>query len=114
VGILTSQYLDTPEGLEWRVSVGIHRITAELPHSTKLELKKHHRSQMDSDRASMLELLREIPTSRKVLQPSAPLSLLYKEWTWEHYRKLNLTFFALSSRGSTGVFIGGVRRSFGR
>jgi hypothetical protein len=37
-----------------------------------------------------------------------------QEWTWEHYRGLNLTFFTLSTRGSTGVFIGGVRRCSGQ
>jgi hypothetical protein len=45
---------------------------------------------------------------------TSPISLLYKEWTWEHYRKLNLTFFTLSVRRSTGVFIGGLSRCFGR
>jgi hypothetical protein len=38
VGILTNQDPDTPEGLESRLSIGIHRILAELPHSTELEL----------------------------------------------------------------------------
>jgi hypothetical protein len=37
MGILTSQDPDTPEGLESRLSV---EIPAELPHSTKLELRK--------------------------------------------------------------------------
>jgi hypothetical protein len=36
-GILTSQNLDTPEGLESQLSVEIHRISAELPHSIELE-----------------------------------------------------------------------------
>jgi hypothetical protein len=44
---------------------------------------------------------------------TSPLSLLYKEWTWEHYRKLNLTFFRPSAGRSTGVFIGGLSRCFG-
>jgi hypothetical protein len=39
MNILTSQNPDTPEGLESRFSIGIHRIPAELPHLTKLELK---------------------------------------------------------------------------
>jgi hypothetical protein len=72
VGIPTSQNLDTPEGLESRLSVGIHRIPAELPHSIKPKLKKLCRTQMDSDRASTLELLRGLPTSREVLRPSEP------------------------------------------
>jgi hypothetical protein len=38
VGILTRQNPDTPEGLESRLSVRIHRILVELPHSTELEL----------------------------------------------------------------------------
>jgi hypothetical protein len=38
VGILTSQNPNTPEGLESRLPVGIHRIPTELPHSNKLEL----------------------------------------------------------------------------
>jgi hypothetical protein len=37
MGILTSQNPDTPEGLEQRLSVRIHRIPVELPHSSKLE-----------------------------------------------------------------------------
>jgi hypothetical protein len=41
--IPTSQNLDTPEGLESRLSIRIHRILAELPHSTKLELEKLYR-----------------------------------------------------------------------
>jgi hypothetical protein len=39
VGISTSQYPDKLEGLESRLSGGIHRISAELPHSTELDLK---------------------------------------------------------------------------
>jgi hypothetical protein len=42
-----------------------------------------------------------------------PLSLLYKEWTWEHYRKLNLTFSTLSTERSMGVFIRGLSLCFG-
>jgi hypothetical protein len=37
MGIPTSWNLDTPEGLKQRLSVGIHRILVELPHSSKLE-----------------------------------------------------------------------------
>jgi hypothetical protein len=37
VGIPISQNLDTPKGLEQRLYVKIHRILAELPHSSKLE-----------------------------------------------------------------------------
>jgi hypothetical protein len=37
VGILTSQNLDTPKGLEQRLSIRIHRILVELPHLSKLE-----------------------------------------------------------------------------
>jgi hypothetical protein len=40
MGIPTRQNPDTPEGLEGRLCVGIHRITAELQHSTELELGK--------------------------------------------------------------------------
>jgi hypothetical protein len=71
---------DTPEGLDSRLSVRIHRIPAELPHSTELELGKLCRTRTDSGRASALKLLRGLPTSRELLQPSEPLlSLLYKE-----------------------------------
>jgi hypothetical protein len=72
VSIPTSQNPDTPEGLESRFSIGIRRILTELPHSTELEIKKLHRTQMDSGRASALELLRELPTSQEVLRPSEP------------------------------------------
>jgi hypothetical protein len=57
MGIPTSRDPDTPEGLESQLSVRIHRILAELPHSTELELRKLHRIQTDSGRASALELL---------------------------------------------------------
>jgi hypothetical protein len=57
MGIPISQNPDTPKELESGFSVGIHRILVELPHSTELELGKHHRIQMDSGRASALELL---------------------------------------------------------
>jgi hypothetical protein len=40
MGIPTSQNPNTPEGLESRLSVTIHRILVELPHSTEPELKK--------------------------------------------------------------------------
>jgi hypothetical protein len=43
MGILTSENLDTPKGIMSRLSVGIHRIPAELPHSTELELRKLRR-----------------------------------------------------------------------
>jgi hypothetical protein len=110
VGIMTSRDTDTPEGLESWLSVRIRRIPTELPRTTELELGKLRQIQMDSDRASALELLWGFLTSREVLWPSEPcLSLLYKEWTWEHYRKPNLTFFKLSAGRSTGVFIGGLK-----
>jgi hypothetical protein len=81
MGIPTSQNPDAPEGLKSRLSVRIHRILAEILHSTELEHGKLCRSRTDSDRASTLELLRGLLTSRKVLRPSEPhlsLSLLYK------------------------------------
>jgi hypothetical protein len=117
VGILTSRNPDTPEGLESRLFVRIHRIPTELPHSTEPELRKHHLTWMDSGRASTLELLRWLSTSREVLRPLEPclsLSLsTLQEWTWEHYRWLNLTLFTLSAEGSTMVFIG-VRQCWGQ
>jgi hypothetical protein len=67
---MTSQNPDTPDGLESWLPVEIHRIPAELPHSTELELGKLHRTQMDSGTASALEVLRGLPTSREVLRPS--------------------------------------------
>jgi hypothetical protein len=42
MGIPTSRDPKTPEGLESQLSVGIHRIPAELLHSTELELGKLH------------------------------------------------------------------------
>jgi hypothetical protein len=67
VGIPTSWNPDTPEGLESWFYVGIHRISAELPHSTELELRKLCRTRTDSARASTLELLQGLQTSREVL-----------------------------------------------
>jgi hypothetical protein len=57
-GIPTSQNLDTLEGHDIRLSVRIHKILVELPHSTELELRKLHQTRTDSGRASVLELLR--------------------------------------------------------
>jgi hypothetical protein len=56
-GIPTTQNPDTPEGLESQLSVRIHRILAELLHSTELEVRKPHETRMDSGRASSLKLL---------------------------------------------------------
>jgi hypothetical protein len=49
-------------------------------------------------------------TSQEVLRPSEPhLSLsTLQEWTWEHYRGLNLTFFTISAERSRREFIGGL------
>jgi hypothetical protein len=65
---LTSQNPDTPEELESRLSVRIHRIPVELLHLTKLELRKLYRTQTDFGRAFMLELL---------LWPSEPRLCIY-------------------------------------
>jgi hypothetical protein len=62
VGIPTSWDPDTLEGLESRLSVRIHRIPAELPHSTELELRILHRIRMDSGTASALKLLQGLLT----------------------------------------------------
>jgi hypothetical protein len=67
MSIPTSRNPDTPEGLKSWLYVGIRRILGELPHSTELELRKLHRTQMDSSRASALELLRGLSTSQEVL-----------------------------------------------
>jgi hypothetical protein len=40
VGVLIGQNPNTPEGLESPLSVRIHKISAELLHSTELELGK--------------------------------------------------------------------------
>jgi hypothetical protein len=115
MGIPTSQNLDTPEGLESRLSVKICRILVELPHSTDLELRKLYRTWMDSGRASMLELLRGFPTNGEVLWPSEPhLSFCSTKIEFgSPLGGLNFTFFTLSAGGSTMVFIGGVRRCSG-
>jgi hypothetical protein len=72
MGIPTSQNPDTLEGLENWLSVGIHTILAELPHSTEPELRKLRRTRTDFGRASALELLRGVLRSREVLRPSDP------------------------------------------
>jgi hypothetical protein len=58
MGIPPSQNPDTPGGLKSWLSVGIHRIPAELPHSTELEHGNLHQTRMDSGKAFALELLR--------------------------------------------------------
>jgi hypothetical protein len=57
MGIPTNRNPDTPDGLRSRLSVGIRRILVELLPSTEPELRKLHQTQMDSGRASTLELL---------------------------------------------------------
>jgi hypothetical protein len=72
VGIMTSQNPDTPEGLEQRLSVGIHRIPAELLHSSKLELRNPvgpQRIPTELPRSSYEE------GSRQDGRPSGPQSL---------------------------------------
>jgi hypothetical protein len=72
MGIPTSQNPDTPKGLEQRLSVEIHKIMAELPHSSKLEPRNHVRPQ---------RILAELPClsyeegSREAGRPSGPQSL---------------------------------------
>jgi hypothetical protein len=68
-GLRTSRNPDITEGLESRLSVRIHRILAELPHLTELELGKLYRARMNSGRASA--------TSREVLRPLEPCLFLY-------------------------------------
>jgi hypothetical protein len=59
IGILTIRDSNTPEELKSLLSVRIRRTPVELPHSTELEL------------------LRGLPTSREVLQPSEPCLFVY-------------------------------------
>jgi hypothetical protein len=77
MGILTSWTPDTPEGLKSQLSVKIHRIPEELPHSIELELGKPCWTQMDFGRASTLELLRGLPTNQEVPWPLEPHLSLY-------------------------------------
>jgi hypothetical protein len=79
--ILKSQDSNTLEGLKSWFSVRIHRILAELPRLTKLELGKLYRIREDSGRASVLELLQRLLTSWEVLQPSEPRLSLYSTRT---------------------------------
>jgi hypothetical protein len=73
---------------------------------------------MDFGRASALELLRGLPTSRDVLRPSKPHISLYS--TKIEFRSplggggLDLTFSTPSARRSKRVFIGGLCRCLGR
>jgi hypothetical protein len=57
-----SQNPNTPEGLESRLSFRIHRMLAELRHSSELELRKLRWTRMDFDRPFVLELLRGLST----------------------------------------------------
>jgi hypothetical protein len=105
-----------PEGLESRFSIRIHRILAELPHLTELELRKLRQTRMDSGRSSTLELLWELPTCQHVLRPSEPPLSLYStkiEFKSPLEGGLNLTFFTVFVGRSTVVFIGGVRQCSG-
>jgi hypothetical protein len=69
VGILIIQNPNTPKGLESQLSVKIRRILVELTHSTKLELRKLRRIQMDSGRASALELSEDSQQAGKFSGP---------------------------------------------
>jgi hypothetical protein len=77
MGILTRWNPHTLVGPKSRLSVGIHKIPAELLHSTELELRKLHQTRTDSGRASALELLRGLPTSQDVHRPLEPCLSLY-------------------------------------
>jgi hypothetical protein len=79
VGIPTSRDPDTPEELKNQLFVRIHKVPAELPHSTQLELEKLRRIRTDSDGAFVLELLRGLLRSREILQPSEPHLSLYSK-----------------------------------
>jgi hypothetical protein len=116
MGLPTSWNTDTPEGLESRLFVEILWIPAELPHSTELELGRLRRTRMDSDRASMLELLRGLLTSQDVLYPSESHLSLYstKNELGSTIGGWHLTLFTLSTRGSMVVFIEVVRRCCGQ
>jgi hypothetical protein len=117
MGISTSRDPDTPEGLESWLSVGIHRILTELPHSTELELEKLRQTWMDSSRASMLKLLRGLLRGREVLWPSESRLSLYStkiEFGSHLGGGGKPHFLHTFSLGSTVVFIGGVRRCSGR
>jgi hypothetical protein len=97
---LRSRDSNTPEGLESRFSVGIHRILIELPHSIELELGKLCLTQIDSSRAFMLELLGGLSTSREVLQPREPRLSLYSTRTkLGSTLEAKLTLFAGKSSG---------------
>jgi hypothetical protein len=105
--IPTSRNSNTLEGLESWSSVEIHRIPVELPHSTELELEKLYRTRTNSDKASMLELLGGLPTSREVLRHSEPCLSLYST-----KNKLGSTMEAkltLSAGRSRRLFIRGVK-----
>jgi hypothetical protein len=67
----------TPKGLESQLFVRIHIIPVVLSHSTEPELRKLHQTRMDSGIASVLELLRGLPKSQEILQPSEPRLSLY-------------------------------------
>jgi hypothetical protein len=64
VGIPTSRDPNTPEGFESRLSIGIRRILAKLPHLIELELGKLHQTRMDSDRALVLKLHQGLLTGK--------------------------------------------------
>jgi hypothetical protein len=72
LGILISRNPDTSEGLEQRLFVRIHRIPAELPHSSKLESRNPVRPR---------RILAKLPCSsyeegsRQARRPSSPHSL---------------------------------------
>jgi hypothetical protein len=75
--ILFSSKIRALQGLESRLSVGIHRVPAGLPHSTEQELRNLCQTRADSGRAFTLELLRGLQTSQEVLQPSEPHLSVY-------------------------------------
>jgi hypothetical protein len=72
---------DTPEGLGSWPSVGIHRIPAELSHSTELEIKNSIEPEqilVELPRSSYSKDSRQARKSSSPQNLTSPLSLLYK------------------------------------
>jgi hypothetical protein len=104
----TSRAPNTPEGLESRL---FDRASA-LDRTRVQKTPSNPNGFRQSFRARATPRTPDKPGSPPALR-TLPLSLLYKEWTWEHYRKLNLTFFTPFAGRSMGVFIGGLSQCFG-
>jgi hypothetical protein len=77
----------TPEGLEYRLSDGIYRIMAELPHSDELEAEDFVEPQRISAELLRSSYYEDFGQAREPTETSKPHPSTYsKIWKWKHLK----------------------------